>query len=345
MKLAFALTLLMLATVASADPAPAPAALRPALEVRETTRDAGDVEEGAVARYLFVLVNRGRENLVISQVKADCGCSVARWDRVIKPGAESIIETELRTDNLRGSVTKGFTVFSNDPEQPELRLSVKARIIPLIEISPGPAAILAVGEEPAAHEFTLERRGGQPMQIVQIMPNARFLRAEATPLPGEGRYKLTVTALPEAPMGRSVVPLVVKTDLPKGGTVSLILTVDRGIVSVPPVLFCGLMPKDLPAPRQASVTITRHAGPFRVKEATVDDPKLTAKLETVREGAEYRVTITYAGGWEPGYVAKTLVVTTDDPRQPVLQIPVQAMIQASPASRPPARSSTPNPAG
>ena len=59
----------------------------------------------------------------------------------------------------------------------------------------------------------------------------------------------------------------------------------------------------------------------------MDDPKVQAKLETTREGQEYHVRLSYAGGWEPGQVQNTLTVTTDDPKQPVLKVPVMAVIQ------------------
>src|SRR5262249_36865736 len=49
---------------------------------------------------------------------------------------------------------------------------------------------------------------------------------------------------------------------------------------------------------------------------------------TVREGQEYQISLTYAGGWEPGLVKKTLTVTTDDPKQPLIKVPVQASVQA-----------------
>ena len=53
----------------------------------------------------------------------------------------------------------------------------------------------------------------------------------------------------------------------------------------------------------------------------------------MRAGAEYRVTVTYTGGWDTtGLRRQMLTVTTDDPKQPVIEIPVQAAIQAKVAS-------------
>jgi len=40
------------------------------------------------------------------------------------------------------------------------------------------------------------------------------------------------------------------------------------------------------------------------------------------------VIVSYAGGWDAGPRRQTLTVTTDDPKQPVIQIPVQAVVQA-----------------
>jgi hypothetical protein len=93
------------------------------------------------------------------------------------------------------------------------------------------------------------------------------------------------------------------------------------------MVFFRAQPGTLPAPQQAVVTLTRLKGAFHVKSVAADDPKLQAKLETVRDGLEYRVTVSYGGGWEAGVVQKQLTVMTDDPKQPELKIPVHAMLQ------------------
>jgi hypothetical protein len=47
------------------------------------------------------------------------------------------------------------------------------------------------------------------------------------------------------------------------------------------------------------------------------------------------VTVIYAGGWDTGVRRQTLTVTTDDPKQPVIEIPVRAVVQAKIAHAPP----------
>jgi hypothetical protein len=307
----------------------------PMLEVRETRKDGGVVEEGTLIPFRFEVANRGQADLEVTQVKSSCGCAVTKWDRVIRPGEKGTIEAQMDTIYFRGPVTKHLTLFSNDPARPQVELTITARLLPLVKISPDPAVLLTVEDRAATQEFTLERNGGQPMQIVQVIPNAAYIKAETTPLPGQGRYRLTVTALPEAPLGRSTVSVVVWTDVAKGGILTFFVTVHRGIVTVPPMLFYGVVPHELQTPRQATVTILRNSTPFHVKSVAVSDPHLAPKLETVRDGAEYRVTVTYAGGWDSGRRRQTLTVTTDDPKQPVIEIPIQAVVQPKLAAAPP----------
>jgi hypothetical protein len=315
-------------SVARAIPQASGATTQPRLEIAATAQDGGTVEEGVFCEFKFRVVNRGKADLLINEVKPSCGCTAPKWDRVVKPGAESVIGAQMNTEYLRGAVTKHLMVFSNDPSRPEIELTITAHVHPLVQITPAPAALLTVEDAAVTREFTLERSGGHPMKILEVIPNSPFIKTEATPLPGPGRFKVAITATADAPYGRSTVPVVVRTDLEKGGMLMLTLTVDRGIVTEPPVAFMGLLTEVSPLPMSTTCTVTRQSGPFHVKSVAVDDPKLAVKFDTVRDGAEYRVVVTYAGGWDAGVKRRTLTITTDDPKQPSITVPVQAIVQA-----------------
>ena len=325
-----------LSSAAIAIPRTAGAGPQPKLEIAVTAKDGGTVEEGSFCDFKFTVANRGQADLLINQVKPSCGCTVPKWDRVVKPGTEAVIGAQMNTEYLRGAVTKHLTVFSNDPDRPELELTITAHVNPLVQITPAPAALLSVEDKAVTHEFTLERSGGHPMKILEVIPNAPYIKTETTPLPGEGRFKVVITATADTPYGRSSVPVVVRTDLEKGGMLMLVLTVDHGIVTEPPVVFLGLLTEATQLPINSQLTITRRAGPFHVRSVAVDDPKVTAKLETVHDGAEYRVLVTYAGGWDAGVKRRTLIVTTDDPQQPTITVPVQAIMQGKSVATAPA---------
>src|SRR5438552_559344 len=205
----------LIGSAAVGAPGAATDGARPKLEIRETTQDGGVVEEGAVCQFRFKVANRGRADLEITQVKPSCGCTVPKWDHVVEPGAESVIEAEMNTEYFRGTVNKHLTVFSNDPDRPELELTITARVNPLVKITPAAAALLTVEDKAVTQEFTLERSGGHAMKITEVIPNAPYITAQTTPLPGEGRFKVAVTATADTPYGRNSVPVVVRTDMEK----------------------------------------------------------------------------------------------------------------------------------
>ena len=74
------------------DKAPAPppkaAVAGPKIEVVPETKDAGTVAKGQMIESTFVVKNNGAADLVISDARPGCGCTVASFDKVIKPGAE-----------------------------------------------------------------------------------------------------------------------------------------------------------------------------------------------------------------------------------------------------------------
>jgi hypothetical protein len=310
------------------DAAPAPAAHSgPMLEVQQTTQDGGIVEEGDPIKFEFKVANRGTSDLEIPQVKPSCGCTVPKWDRIIKPGQEGVIDAEVRTIGFRGAILKHLTVITNDPQHAQFELSLTAKVTPLVQITPGPVALLNVDDKPASQVFKLERTGGRPMKILSANPTVPYLKADIKQLPGEGRYQLTATAAADAPMGRSPSPILIKTDMPKGADLTLTLIIDHGIVTTPPMVYWSLPPGELKAPVESAVTLMRQQTPFHVKSVSVDDPKLETSVKTVREGLEYQVTVRYAGGWTADRVQKTLTITTDDAKQPELKIPVLGMTQ------------------
>jgi hypothetical protein len=47
----------------------------------------------------------------------------------LPPGGEGKIEVKVATNGINGSVAKAVEVFSNDPKQPQLRLTIKGTVV------------------------------------------------------------------------------------------------------------------------------------------------------------------------------------------------------------------------
>lgn len=74
----------------------------------------GELEEGPKVSHEFKFVNDGNEPLILSNVKASCGCTTPSWPKEpILPGEEGTILVTYNTSKRVGSFNKSITITSN----------------------------------------------------------------------------------------------------------------------------------------------------------------------------------------------------------------------------------------
>lgn len=78
----------------------------------------------------FKFTNKGKSDLIIRKIRSTCGCTtVAPEKTVIKPGESSSFKAIFELGSRTGMQTKTVYVISNDPKNPEIRLSIKGEIL------------------------------------------------------------------------------------------------------------------------------------------------------------------------------------------------------------------------
>jgi hypothetical protein len=86
----------------------------PKIDFAELEYNFGTVIQGEKVSHSFEFTNNGTGNLVISNVKASCGCTVPKWTKEpIKPGKTGTIEIIFDSTNKDGKQTKTANVYSN----------------------------------------------------------------------------------------------------------------------------------------------------------------------------------------------------------------------------------------
>lgn len=86
----------------------------PAIEFEKSEHDFGTIEQGQVVRYDFSFTNTGDGNLIITNVKASCGCTVADYPKEpIAPGEGGVIPVEFNSRGRSNTFNKTVTVFAN----------------------------------------------------------------------------------------------------------------------------------------------------------------------------------------------------------------------------------------
>ena len=98
----------------------------------------GEIEEGPKVNHEFMFINTGTEPLVLSNVKASCGCTTPSWPKEpILPGEEGSIMVTYNTARRVGSFNKSITITSNSSETTKvLYISGKVNAVPEEETMP-----------------------------------------------------------------------------------------------------------------------------------------------------------------------------------------------------------------
>jgi hypothetical protein len=117
-------------------PLAAAATLGPKAQVPETTYDFGEVFEDRKLAHTFDIKNIGDALLEIKDIDSDCACTAADSDRRIPPGGLGRITLTIAPYSVLRQFTKKTKVFFNDPDHPQVVLTMKGVAKPFIEIQP-----------------------------------------------------------------------------------------------------------------------------------------------------------------------------------------------------------------
>lgn len=81
--------------------------------------------------------NVGNELLKITEVKPGCGCTTAPLDKTeLKPGEEATLDVTLRIGGMAHDVVKSIRIASNDVQNPNKYIYLKAKVFYPISILP-----------------------------------------------------------------------------------------------------------------------------------------------------------------------------------------------------------------
>ena len=102
--------------------------LKAIIEFKESTIDYGTIEKGTNGLRVFKFSNTGNIPLVISRVKASCGCTIPKTpNKPILPGESGEIEVRYDTKRVM-PFRKTITVISNAVNSTEL-LTIRGIVI------------------------------------------------------------------------------------------------------------------------------------------------------------------------------------------------------------------------
>lgn len=319
-------------------PTQASSEAKPVADCPEKIKDFGVVVKGDKVRATFEVRNTGKAPLEITQVRPTCGCTVADFDRTIPPGGKGKIVAEVDTTDFNGPISKAVLVYTNDPANPTLTLVVKADVQSYIEVVPrgfvrfnvlqGEAAeekVILVPSQPVDFRVLGVDTGTAPVTAAfRKLEGSEVIQGRNQPQ-WEVSFRVPANA-PEGPFNQKV---TVRTNAEKSPQVAITLTgVVRPIIQVvPPTVDLGAVPNDAPVGRALLLVNNRQNHDLQIGSAKVTSDLFTVEVTPLQPGQRYQVAVTLKAGAPKGNHKATLVVETNDPTKPKLEVPVNVTVQ------------------
>lgn len=176
----------------------------------KTVHDYGSFKEAAgVQTTTFKFTNKGAVPLVLSNVRASCGCTTPKWTREpVAPNASGEIQVSYNPKNRPGSFNKTVTISSN-AENSSVILRIKGTVAQrektLAELYPRKIGALRVKTNHvsfaklvqtavATKELDLINDTDKPIAVgLRTVPKHLKVTVEPETIPAKGKGKLIVT--------------------------------------------------------------------------------------------------------------------------------------------------------
>lgn len=320
----------LVAVLAAASPARADDA-RPRLAIDEPVHDFGTVERGTPVDHTFLLPNRGTASLLVDHVKSSCGCTVAVLsDQVVAPNDEARVAVTLDTSALAGRTTKTITVYTNDPDQPVVGLSLVGEVVTDLVLTPRPLYLGRVrrGERVRREVVVAPGRPGGTYAVESVEHSNPGLRTHLEPRADGPGQRLVVELDPDIPLGRFNETLTLRTTSPREPVITLPVfgSVEGDVVVLPPQVTFGVT-RGGTAPEREVHIVTRGARPLAVTRVVVPERVATYTLSPVQEGVEYVLTLRLRDDLPAGKIEGSIEIFTNHPDEGHLVVPLYAIVR------------------
>lgn len=303
----------------------------------EPVKDFGVVPKGEKIVHDFQIRNEGDAPLSITQVQPACGCTVADFDKTIAPGQVGKVHAVVDTATFNGPIAKGVTVFTDDPATPQIELTVRAKVEPYLSVKPGYARYIYVKGEPGKPLIgqTVWSPDGTPFEITKVEATKPYLKTSVREAVKEERqadvegkqWRVDIELADDSPVGALAETVTITTNHPKQKLIQIPVSgFVRPVVAVtPPVAdFGNIELKDV---LSKAVNLRNFATePIKITGVEDDLSGIDSKLEPLNEGREYQVRLTLKPELGKGPFSGVLKITTDSPKQPVIEVPLKGVV-------------------
>jgi len=311
-------------------PAAAPAG-GPKIQFEMPVYDFGKIKAGEPVKYTFIFTNVGTELLILTNVQPSCGCTAAgEWTRQVEPGKTGSIPIQFNSANYGGQVVKTVTVTCNDKSQPSVGLQIKGTIWKPIDVNPQ-FAVLTIPPDSPSNVTTRVHIVNNMEELVTLSPpevnNSKSFTAELKTNTVGKDFDLMISSVPPYDQPNLQAQITLKTSSTNVPTLTVTAwaNVQQAIVVNPPHIMVGMGP--LTNKQTVALVIQNNTtNLLKLSEPKVEAKDVEVQIAEPVAGRSFNVTLGFPVGFELPQGAKSeFTVKSDNPRHPVIKVPITQM--------------------
>jgi hypothetical protein len=249
---------------------------------------------------------------------------VAEFSEVIPPGQEGHITLEVLGEKVSGTWRKSATVTTDDPTHPRLTVSLGGIVINHVDVNPSRVYLRGMYGEQVTSELQISsNEKKKDLKILEVNSNIDDKMTYKV-IPGDepGRYRIKLYKNPKLPTLNTWGSLFVTTNSEyTPDKVIQINVVTRGSIIVQPsTLNFGNVRSSNPTGVEKTVTVSKVAGDFRIRDVAFSSEFYEAIVEPVEEGKKYKIRINFRPGADEKSYVDEMIINTDDPQEPSIRV-------------------------
>jgi hypothetical protein len=319
----------------------------PRLSLVEPVKDFGTVAKGEKLDWSFEIKNTGTKDLEILSAKPACGCTVADFDKVIKPGQTGKVVAHVDTTNFAGPISKSVAIETNDPSVPQAQVTISAIVKPYVEAFPaGFVRFNMIQGDVEKQSVTIFSEEETPFEILKIETPAEWIRTDFAKLDsssmvpkvgraGQNQYRVDITVGgDDAKVGpiAEKIHIITNSKHQPDYWVSVSGVVRPSIRVEPTAINFGeVSAVDTAATRVITLRSNDLKTPenFVVTKVESGVAGITTTVAPTDKKGEYQVTLQVDKNAKAGAVDGNVTVHTSDRVKPTVVIPVRGTIKTA----------------
>lgn len=298
--------------------------------------DAGRLAQGNPGEFTMSLTNRGNAPLYFS-ITPDCSCFTLRVPQKVDPGRTEVLRIYANTVDFHGQQSKNLYFYANDPDFTGRKVPVSFFVEPRYRIlTKHEGRLWLVDDRGAVLEYFFIPADNRPLKPTKMTLSGAKGVVDFEPWTGEladpelgesartrTGYRVQVLLNSDVPPGRISGSLDIETDDPKWPLLRQGFELQKGINAFPFSVYFG----ELSHASEARVLISYPGQKYKITSLKTNHPNFSASAQPAQNVGEYWVTVRYDGKASAGDVNAVLTVTTDDPKQAKLVVPIVGTVR------------------